>query len=157
DSSAGLDLATSQPILLDTAPKAVPTGVHGPTGDGNHALLLGRSSATMMGLFNLPGVIDTDFTGESKIMMWTPQPPCFVPQGARVAQLILFKNSIHKDNAIVEHRGEKGFGSKGSPGVFWVQKLTEGRPMLWCTMINGEGKIVVNGLIDTGTDVTIIA
>jgi len=42
------------------------------------------------GLFVLPGVMDTDFLGEIKIMVWTPMPPCHVPSGACIAQLTYF-------------------------------------------------------------------
>lgn len=38
----------------------------------------------------LPGVIDADFLGEIKIMVWTPFPPSNVFQGSKIAQLIFF-------------------------------------------------------------------
>lgn len=87
-----MDLAPSQPVnLTSTAVQAVPTGVWGPLGGGYSALLLGRSSAMLQGLFVLPGVIDADYTGEIKVMLWTSTPPCYVPAGARIAQLIYFR------------------------------------------------------------------
>ncbi|XP_074022479.1 deoxyuridine 5'-triphosphate nucleotidohydrolase-like [Numenius arquata] len=89
--SAGVDLATAQSVTLDTtAVVLIPIGVMGPIGNGRSTLLLGRSSTTQMGLFVLPGVIDADFTGEIKIMAWTPSPSWFVPKGQRIAQSVPF-------------------------------------------------------------------
>lgn len=52
---------------MTTRPEKVPTGIKGPIIIDRQpmgALLVGRSSATMMGLFVLTGIIDADFTGE---------------------------------------------------------------------------------------------
>lgn len=70
--SLGLDVAAAAAVtLMTTQPEKVPTGIIGPIiidGLPMGALLLGRSSATMMGLFVLPGVIDADCTG--KFVSW---------------------------------------------------------------------------------------
>ncbi|XP_056191031.1 acrosin-like [Falco biarmicus] len=39
-------------------------------------------------------VIDSDSVDEIKIMAWTPFPPCTIPQGSRIAQLILIPARI---------------------------------------------------------------
>uniref|UniRef100_A0A8C0F993 dUTPase-like domain-containing protein n=1 Tax=Bubo bubo TaxID=30461 RepID=A0A8C0F993_BUBBB len=88
--SAGLDLATAHTVtLLDCSVHLLSTDISGPLPPKTQALLLGRSSTTLSGLFVLPGVIDSDSTDEIKIMAWTPFLPCTIPKGSRIAQLIL--------------------------------------------------------------------
>lgn len=83
-SSAGVHLATAQSVTLtDSTVTLIPTGVMGPLGDGHSTLLLGHSSVTWMGLFVLPGVIDTNDTGEIKIMAWMSSSTCFIPKGKK--------------------------------------------------------------------------
>ncbi|XP_027566073.1 deoxyuridine 5'-triphosphate nucleotidohydrolase-like [Pipra filicauda] len=109
--SAGLDLASDQPVnITSTSIMLIPTGVWGPLGPGIHALLVGRSSATMMGLFVLPGVIDSDCQGKIQIMTWTLMPPCYMPEGQRLVQLIPCYSASPPGEA------ERGFGAFGSTG-----------------------------------------
>lgn len=128
--------------------------MYGPLPAGFCALLIGRSSTSKAGLFVLPGVIDTDYTGEIKIMAWTPTPPCTIPAGERIAQLILLPNVQREkgDPILGQQRGSAGFGSTGLPRIFWTQKITMGQPMLMCK-VNGRA---FTGLVDTGADVSII-
>lgn len=77
--SAGLDLAVSSTTTLnDTSVHLLPTAVYGPLPFQTYALLLGLSSTTRTGLFLLPGIIDANYKGEIKIMVWMPNPPCTV-------------------------------------------------------------------------------
>ncbi|NXQ87403.1 POK9 protein, partial [Nyctibius grandis] len=154
--SAGLDLAAAATITFtDSTVQRIPTGVWGPLGHGHSALLLGRSSTTLMGLFVLPGVIDADFKGEIQIMAWTPSPPCVVQQGTRVAQLILFK-AINVGTSTKE-RGSAGFGSSGPPQVFWATPVTSQRPYCKCMLTCQGENVELTGLLDTGADVTVIS
>lgn len=63
--------------------------VHGPLPSGSIGLLLGRSSALMRGIKIFLGVIDSDFTGEIKIMVSVEKGVVVIPQGDRIAQLVL--------------------------------------------------------------------
>ncbi|NXW38519.1 POK9 protein, partial [Phaetusa simplex] len=147
--SAGLDLATSEPtIITDTSVCLLPTGVYGPLPRNSAALLIGRSSTTCTGLFLLPGVIDSDYKGEIKIMAWTPKPPCTIPQGEKITQLIPFP-VLTSSNGTPRNGG---FGSTGVPQILWTQKVSSGQPVLSCK-INGK---LFSGLVDTGADVTIV-
>lgn len=57
--SVGMDLASRELVtLMISSVHLVPTGVWGALGNNIHALLIGHSSATKLGLFVLPGVID---------------------------------------------------------------------------------------------------
>ncbi|NXW26144.1 POK9 protein, partial [Circaetus pectoralis] len=156
--SAGMDLATTESVTLEKSEvKVVATGVWGLLGGNKSALLIGRSSTTLQGLFVLPGVIDADYQGEIKIMVWTPMPPCFVPAGSHIAQLVIFNNQ--PSLAAVKTRGSSGFGSTGVPQVFWAQRVSNSRPTLSCRLEWGNPlqTIELSGIIDTGADVTVIS
>ena len=153
-----MDLATSHTVtLLDSSVHLLSTNVKGPLPPDTQALLIGRSSTTLSGLFVLPGVIDSDSVDEIKIMAWTPFPPCTIPQGSRIAQLILIPagvSSLTTDHPL-QRRG--GFGSTGLPHILWVQSISPQRPMHQCTLIYNDQQIALNGIIDTGADVTVIS
>ncbi|NXB35954.1 POK9 protein, partial [Eulacestoma nigropectus] len=155
--SAGLDVAAATDVTLaDTTVHLIPTGIWGPLGDSQAALLLGRSSTTIQGLFVLPGIIDADYTGEIKIMLWTPTPPCIIKKGSTLAQLIpsQMNSKPHRD---IVYRGSRGFGSTSSPLVSWVQQIFDQQPTLHCTLTWGGHKTVLTGMIDTGPDVTVFS
>ncbi|KFV60195.1 hypothetical protein N341_07095, partial [Tyto alba] len=157
--SAGLDLATSHTVtLLDSfSVHLLSTNISGPLPPKTQALLLGRSSTTLSGLFVLPGVIDSDSTDEIKIMAWTPFPPCTVPKGSRIAQLILILTGT--DSPVLNQPQQRwgGFGSTGNPQILWGQSISQKRPICQCTLTRGGQQVVLNGIIDTRVDVTVIS
>ena len=130
-------------------PQTLNTGIYGPLPPNTFGLLLGRSSVTMRGLQVLPGVIDNDYEGEIKIMARAIDSIITVPQGVRIAQLILLP--LVKTNNNIQHsnRNIKGFRSSD---IYWVQPITNQKPSLTLWL---DGK-AFTGLIDTGADVTII-
>ncbi|NXS31619.1 POK9 protein, partial [Pomatostomus ruficeps] len=153
--SAGVDLATTHAVTLLDSMVHLPTGVHGPLGEGRSALLLGRSSTTLAGLFVLPGVIDADYTGEIKIMAWMPTLTCMIPQGAQIAQLVFF---IAVQTPSVDNvRGNAGFGSTGPPQICWAQQVSLTRPTCQCQLAWRDQHVTLTGLIDTGANVTVIS
>ncbi|KFP76001.1 hypothetical protein N311_09417, partial [Apaloderma vittatum] len=114
--SLGLDLAAAiDVIFLTTHPQRIPTGVRGPIVVGGRtvgALLIGRSSASMVGLFVLTGVIDADYTGEIIIMAYTPFPPVHVSKGQRLAQLVPLPQLTGGMQPMQDDPcGDQGFGS----------------------------------------------
>jgi len=133
------------------------TNVSGPLPPKTQALFLGRSSTTLSGPFVLPGVIDSDSTDEIKIMAWTPFPPCTVPKGSRVAQLVLIPTVTDSTVPNQPQQRQGGFGSTGDPQILWVQSISQKRPVYQCTLIRGGQKVMLNGIIDTGADVTVIS
>ena len=68
--------------------QALPTGVYGPLPEGTMGLVLGRSSALLKGIHILPGVIDADYKGKTKILTMVEQGVLVIPQGDRMAQLV---------------------------------------------------------------------
>lgn len=91
--SAGIDVSTDNAITIDSLKvHKVPLEALGPIGKGLSALLLGRSSATLQGIFVHPGVIDSDYMGQICTMVSTPMPPVTIPAKTPIAQVTLFKS-----------------------------------------------------------------
>jgi len=104
--SAGVDVETAvDKTLVTTEVVCIDTNVKGPLGHGLSALLLGRSSTSKQGIFVLPGVIDADFTGVVKVMVYTLAPPLSIPASSRIAQLVPFRACVpHAHHTTVEMR-----------------------------------------------------
>ncbi|NXG96950.1 POK9 protein, partial [Loxia leucoptera] len=157
--SLGLDLSAAVDVTLMTnRPEKIPTGVKGPlilNGQTCGALLLGRSSTTMLGLFVLPGVIDADFTGEIQIMAYTLYPPIKVTKGQRIAQLVPLSQMTSGIQPFTgQARDEKGFGSTG---VTLLTVVLQNRPKQKVKITYGHQSITLYGLLDTGADTSIIS
>uniref|UniRef100_A0A8C8BP41 dUTPase-like domain-containing protein n=1 Tax=Otus sunia TaxID=257818 RepID=A0A8C8BP41_9STRI len=110
--SAGLDLAVGVDItIVDDSVHVVPSTVTGPLGHGLSALLIGRSSASKQGIMIIPGLIDSDYTGQIGIMVRILNPPATLHKGDCIAQLIPFRAHVIKSQD--RERGDQGFGSTG--------------------------------------------
>ena len=115
-------------------------------------IILGRSSLAMQGLTIIPGVIDSDYTGEIQIIISPPTKTIQIYKGQKIAQLLLLPDHTAIGHiATQSERQERGFGS--SDMVFWVTKITQKCPMKTILVC---GKSIV-GLLDTGADVSCIA
>ncbi|NWS75353.1 POK9 protein, partial [Crotophaga sulcirostris] len=154
--SAGVDVETSEEITLtDTQVQCIPTNLTGPLGHGLSALLLGRSSVTRKGIFILLGEIDSDFMGVISIMVWTPNPPVFIPKGSRVGQLVPFK--AVDPQASPKERG-KGFGSTSIAELYVALDIGKAKPMEKVKIKDEHGNSkTLQMLVDTGVDVTIVS
>ena len=82
--------------------------------------MLGRSSITTKGIFVQPGVIDSDYQGEIKIML-KASGYHIIPIQMRIAQLLLLPYIISKTQNTV--RGEGGFGSTDNHRFFGQNQL----------------------------------
>ncbi|KAM9382183.1 deoxyuridine 5'-triphosphate nucleotidohydrolase-like [Phaethornis superciliosus] len=110
--SAGVDVETGADMyLVDTQVVVIDTNMKGPLGHGLSVLSLGRSSLLKQGIFVVPGLIDSDYTGRRRAMVYTPSPPFFIPKGQRFAQLVPFQSCVPQATDI--NREDKGFGSVG--------------------------------------------
>ncbi|NXD89030.1 POK9 protein, partial [Halcyon senegalensis] len=157
--SLGLDLAAAVDVTLMTnRPERIPTGVKGPlilNGQRCGALLLGRSSTTMLGLFVLTGVIDADYTGEIQIMVYTLYPPIKITKGQRIAQLVPLSQMTSRIPSFTgQTRNEKGFGSTA---VTLLTVDLQNRPKQKVEITHGHQSITLYGLLDTGADTSIIS
>ncbi|NXT45130.1 POK9 protein, partial [Pelecanoides urinatrix] len=158
--SLGLDVAAAAAVtLMTTQPEKVPTGIKGPIiidGLPMGALLLGRSSATMMGLFVLPGVIDADYTGEIYVMVHTLFPPIQIEKGQRIAQLIPLEQMAKTlPPRQTQSRGERGFGSTG--GLTLLTMNLNDRPKRTVILDYRSERQTLEGLLDTGADSSIVS
>uniref|UniRef100_A0A8U8BQ08 Uncharacterized protein n=1 Tax=Geospiza parvula TaxID=87175 RepID=A0A8U8BQ08_GEOPR len=158
--SLRVDVASSVAVtLMTTQSEKVPTGIKGPIiidGQPMGALLLGRSSATMLGLFVLPGVIDADFTGEIYVMVYTPFPPIQIEKGQRIAQLVPLEQMTKSlPPRQSQSRGEWGFGSTG--GLTLLTMNLNDRLKRTVIIEYQGGKQTLERLLDTGADSSIIS
>ena len=89
--STGLDLSfTTATILTPDMPVTlIPTGVAGPLPEGIVGLVLGRSSLSLQGISVVPGVVDSHYTGEIKVLILQPTKTVQINKGQRIAQLLL--------------------------------------------------------------------
>ena len=95
--SAGLDLVTTKELILKEQDQVIiaPIGVWGPLPPGMVGLILGRSSTTTKGIFVQPGVIDSDYQKEIKIML-KASGYHIIPTHTHIAQLLLLPYVILK-------------------------------------------------------------
>lgn len=89
-------------------------------------------------------------------MAWTPQLPCVVLAGSHIAQVIFFLAGPLSASPIIEQR-EGGFGSTEVSKIFWTQCITFQCPTYQCKGTLKGRHIILQVLIDTGTDVTVIS
>ena len=123
----------------------------GPLPEGTVGLVLGCSSLSLQGISVVPGVIDSDYTGEIKVLISPPAKTVQISKGQRIAQLLLLLYYQTKRTLTSQARGPRGF--KFSDLAFWVQEITPSRP-LKDLLIQGNR---MSGLLDTGADVSCFA
>jgi len=125
--------------------------VAGPLPEGIVRLVLGSSSLSLQGILVVPGVVDSDYTGEIKALISLPDKTVQINKGQRIVQLLLLPYYQTRRTLSSQARGPKEFGS--SDLSFCVQKITASRP-LKDFLIEGNK---MSGLLDTGEDVSYIA
>ena len=151
-----MDLATAvDTTLVTTAVTLIDSDQRGPLGHKLSALLIGHSSVSRQGIFIVPSLINTDYTEIIKIIVYTLTPPITIPQGSKIAQLILFQSMLLR--SLPKQRGARGFGSIESPDVLLAIDIERGKPEEKVVMTHPSGSsITLIMLIDTGADVTIV-
>ncbi|KFO94107.1 hypothetical protein N320_04010, partial [Buceros rhinoceros silvestris] len=154
--SAGVDVETTvDTTITDHGVHLIDTNVQGPLGHGLSALLIGRSSTSIQGIFVIPGLIDADYEGIIKIMVHILVPPVSIPAGAKIAQLVPLHACVPK--AQNKTRGDQGFGSTGQPDVLLAFEIGQKKPEEKVIIRDNQGRcITIKMLVDTGADVTII-
>ncbi|NXQ84875.1 POK9 protein, partial [Nyctibius grandis] len=155
-----LDVATAVACtLVNQHPQRIKTRVIGPmmiSGQSCGTLLLGQSPAGLKGLLILPGLIDADFTGTISVVVQTTFPPIHIPAGSKIAQLIpLPQLTQGMEPLSLRTRGTTGFGSTGE--IAMLTMAMNRRPVTSVTLRNGEERITLDALLDTGAYLTIVA
>ncbi len=124
--SAGMDLRAAvpedEPLTLDPGAHAlVPTGLKIALPEGTEGQVRPRSGLANnhgVTVLNAPGTIDSDYTGECKVLLINHgQAPFVIERGARIAQLVVARHARvqwQECEALAETaRGAGGFGSTG--------------------------------------------
>jgi dUTP diphosphatase len=120
EGDAGLDLTACEAAELPPGGRAsVGTGLAIAVPDGYAGLVLPRSGLAAnhgIGLLNAPGLIDSGYRGEVRIILYNPGNESFrVEPGMRIAQLVLVAvdsvRLVEVDELPETERGELGFGS----------------------------------------------
>jgi dUTP pyrophosphatase len=121
---AGLDLAAAMAFPLKPGQRAlVPTGVAVAIPPGYAGLILPRSGRAFkegLALVNSPGLIDSGYRGELKVVLVNLdfEEPIYVGRGDKIAQLVVQRIENVElelvDKLPSSERGSRGFGSSGS-------------------------------------------
>ena len=120
---AGLDLVAAVAVTLKPGERAlVPTGVAVAIPSGYAGLVLPRSGRALregLGLANSPGLIDSGYRGELKVVLINLdiEEPIYINRGDKIAQLVVQRiESVElevTDELPPTERGAGGFGSSG--------------------------------------------
>ena len=123
DTDLGFDLPIAEDVIIPpNKTMVVRTGIRMVFPEGVGGLIKDRSSMAKRGIFVHGGVIDPDYTGEIRVVLFNSNSnPIKLKRGERIAQLLLFPlmkvEVVEVDNiedfATNKLRGEKGFGSSG--------------------------------------------
>ena len=73
------------------------------------------------------GVVDSDYTGEIKVLILLPAQTVQINKGQKITQLLLLPYYQTGKTLTSQARGPKGF--KSSDLAFWVQKITASGPL----------------------------
>jgi len=118
--SAGLDLYSIQPVCLAPQQRLlVPTGLAVAIPEGYYGRIAPRSGlATRQGIDVLAGVIDSDYRGEIKCLLYnTSDETVELPPQTKICQLIIeqiiMPHPQWADDLVDTVRGDGGFGSTG--------------------------------------------
>jgi dUTP pyrophosphatase len=121
---AGLDLYAVEDLLLAPGERAsVGTGISVEIPAGQAGLVLPRSGLAHrygIALVNAPGLIDSGYRGELRVLLLNtdPREPFPVAVGDRIAQLVLVPvqapQVVESEELTASERGHGGFGSSGA-------------------------------------------
>lgn len=124
EGDAGLDLRSNESVvLLPFERRLIATGLAIALPDGYAGFVQPRSGMAIkqgFTILNTPGLIDSRYRGELKIIAINldPNEPIVIEKGDRIAQLVIQAvpnvTLIEVDELDKTERGEGGFGSSGS-------------------------------------------
>jgi len=117
--AAGFDLYSVEEVILQPGEtKAIPTGLSIELPEGIVCLFWDRSGMGFKGIHRFAGVIDSDYRGEYKVILFnSTKEPFKIEKGDRIVQAIIqdyhTPEFIEVENLSDTERGEGGFGSSG--------------------------------------------
>jgi dUTP pyrophosphatase len=119
-------LSAVEGVVLEPFERAlVPTGIRIALQPGYAGLVLPRSGhaiKTGLSIVNAPGLIDSNYRGEIKVIVYNsdPETPIEIAVGDRIAQLLIQETVelgiLEVEEGELDHtkRGHAGFGSSGT-------------------------------------------
>jgi dUTP pyrophosphatase len=120
---AGMDLYAAQDVSLAPGERGlVPTGIAVAIDEGYAGFVQPRSGLALkqgLGLVNAPGLIDSQYRGEIKVVAINldPTTPIAIRRGDKIAQFVVQPvvraELVEVDELDATQRGEGGFGSTG--------------------------------------------
>lgn len=120
---AGLDLLSAEDVVLAPGERAaVPTGIRVAIPAGRAGFVLARSGRALkegMALANAPGLIDSGYRGEIKVIVVNldPHEKISIRRGEKIAQLVVQRveevELVEVEELPPSDRGEGGLGSTG--------------------------------------------
>jgi dUTP pyrophosphatase len=123
EGDAGMDLCSTIDVVLEPFERAlIPTGIAVAIPSGYAGFVLPRSGLAIrsgLSLVNAPGLIDSHYRGEIKVIAINldPTDPVVIARGDRIAQLVVQPVAVCEpvDVECLDStaRGEGGFGSTG--------------------------------------------
>lgn len=123
EGDAGLDLFAAEPAHIGPGERwQVATGIAVEIPEGHAGLVLPRSGLAQrhgISLVNAPGLIDSGYRGEVKVLLLNNDPAEIfrIEPGDRIAQLLVTPfvavDPVQTDALAGSDRGEAGFGSTG--------------------------------------------
>ncbi len=123
EGDAGLDLLAAEDVTLKPGDRtAIATGIAVAIPRGYAGFVHARSGRALregLALVNAPGLIDSGYRGEIKVLVTNldPASPIYIKRGEKVAQLVVQAVEEVELQAVeelhVSVRGEGGFGSTG--------------------------------------------
>ncbi len=121
DGAAGFDLVAIEDTSIyefgeAPCPISVRTGIKLQIPEGWVGLIRDRSGMAKNGIFIVAGVIDSDFRGEVKVLMYNSAGTYKIRAGDRIAQIVFvpcYTDLIYFGDVDKTERGEQGFGSTG--------------------------------------------
>jgi dUTP pyrophosphatase len=123
EGDAGLDLFAAEDASLEPGERvAIPTGIAVAIPDGHAGFVHARSGRALkegLALVNAPGLIDSGYRGEIKVIVVNldPRSPIDIRRGDKIAQLVVQPvatvDPLLVDELPPSDRGEGGFGSTG--------------------------------------------
>jgi dUTP pyrophosphatase len=117
EGAAGMDLYARHDLAVMPRPQIVLTGIEIELPDGYEAKVCPRSGCRFK-IWNSPGTIDSDYRGEIKVEVWSPDTANpLILRGDRIAQLVISPVAraelVEVDELSETDRGSSGHGSTG--------------------------------------------
>ena len=118
--AAGYDIYSDEETTIQPSEyKLVSTGIAMTVPPGTYGQLAPRSGLAVKGIHVGAGVIDRDYTGEVKVLLFNlSKDTITLEKHERVAQIILKKISVPEVEEVYQlgltSRGDQGFGSTGN-------------------------------------------